>query len=400
MKISNGSVLLISAMISTGVMAAVTTTVVDVPSRGATQRFLYVHPDAPAANIIVLPGGEGVLGIRDDGTMATLTAVCNPIVRNRQAFAGHGFALALVDATSTGSVWNFSDVLEVIRYMQGRDNVPTWLIGGSSSTAPIWDLAVNLPTDSPVGVIFFSPDRLAASLAARIMRPTLVIFHVEDPAQYGTALFNALTSAPVKEKVGLSGGSNAGQCGYHLFNGLDAAFVAATTGFIDNYNGTLTTSLALAVEFYNAEFDHYFLTHKVDEIALLDAGVTIKGWSRTGQSFNVYPAANSGTSPVCRFYIPPAAGNSHFYGRGSEECNRTQMDHPSFINEDPQFFHVVLPTLGECPTGTRAVYRVFSNRADANHRYMVDRSLRDQMTNMGWLAEGDGSDLVVMCVPQ
>ncbi len=121
---------------------------------------------------------------------------------------------------------------------------------------------------------------------------------------------------------------------------------------------------------------------------------------RTNQSFNAYPAAQSGTSPVCRFYIPPAKGDSHFYGRGSVECNATGLNNPSFINEDPQFFHVVLPTFGVCPAGTRAVYRVFSNRPDANHRYMVDRSLRDQMTGAGWLAEGDGPDRVVMCSPQ
>ena len=46
------------------------------------------------------------------------------------------------------------------------------------------------------------------------------------------------------------------------------------------------------------------------------------------------------------------------------------------------------------------VYRVFSNRPDANHRYMIVRTLRDQMMMLGWLAEGDGPDLVVMCVPQ
>jgi hypothetical protein len=45
------------------------------------------------------------------------------------------------------------------------------------------------------------------------------------------------------------------------------------------------------------------------------------------------------------------------------------------------------------------VYRVFSNRTDANHRYMVDRAVRDQMVAHGWLAEGDGPDLVVMCSP-
>ena len=37
---------------------------------------------------------------------------------------------------------------------------------------------------------------------------------------------------------------------------------------------------------------------------------------------------------------------------------------------------------------------------DANHRYMTDRTVRDQMVAKGWLAEGDGPDLVVMCAPQ
>jgi hypothetical protein len=43
---------------------------------------------------------------------------------------------------------------------------------------------------------------------------------------------------------------------------------------------------------------------------------------------------------------------------------------------------------------------VFDNRRDANHRSMTDRTLRDQMVASGWLAEGDGPDLMVMCAPQ
>jgi len=160
-----------------------------------------------------------------------------------------------------------------------------------------------------------------------------------------------------------------------------------------------TSPSARAIEFYNAMLDHYFLTHITNEAAILDAGVTIRGWVRTGQSFNVYSAAGADTSPVCRFYIPPAKGDSHFYGRGSVECAATGLRNPTFINEDPQFFHVVLPTLGVCPAGTRNVYRVFSNRLDANHRYMVDSAIRDHMVTTGWLAEGDGPDLVVMCAP-
>jgi hypothetical protein len=69
------------------------------------------------------------------------------------------------------------------------------------------------------------------------------------------------------------------------------------------------------------------------------------------------------------------------------------------VNEDPQFFHVMLPVAGVCPAGTRNVYRAFSSRLDANHRYSVDSAIRDHMVGRGWVAEGDGPDLVVMCAP-
>ncbi len=217
--------------------AAVTTTVVDIPSRNATQRFLYVHPDSPIANVIVLPGSDGELGIRDDGSMVTQAAICNPVARNRQAFGDHRLALALVDATTAGSVRNFIDVQAVIQYVQARDNVPTWLIGGSSSTTAIWDLAVNLPSNSPVGAIFFSPEDVGSAQAGLIRRPTQVVTDAGDIDPSGTAgaLYSGLTAAPARERVVLTGGSNSG-CGYHLFNGIDGAFVATTTGFIERYN--------------------------------------------------------------------------------------------------------------------------------------------------------------------
>jgi hypothetical protein len=154
------------------------------------------------------------------------------------------------------------------------------------------------------------------------------------------------------------------------------------------------------VEFYNASLDHYFITWVPAEIAILDAGVTIKGWTRTGKTFTTYTSARTGTSPVCRFYIPPALGDSHFFGRGLQECNDTAVKNPTFVAEDPSFMQMFLPTAGACPAGTVPVYRVFSNRPDANHRYMTDRAVRDQMVMKGWLAEGDGPDLVVMCAPQ
>ncbi len=72
-----------------------------------------------------------------------------------------------------------------------------------------------------------------------------------------------------------------------------------------------------AVEYYNASLDHYFVTPLAGEQARLDAGLTPTQWTRTGKAFNVFASGSASTSPVCRFYIPPDLGDSHFFGRGT-----------------------------------------------------------------------------------
>ena len=152
------------------------------------------------------------------------------------------------------------------------------------------------------------------------------------------------------------------------------------------------------VEYYNESLDHYFLTHDVFEIQSLDNAVPNHGWERTGETWRVRSLPETGSSPVCRFYIPPAHGNSHFYGRGFSECQATAASNPSFVNESSAYFHVTLPINGACPAGTRNLYRVFNGRSDANHRYTIERGIRDLMVETGWIAEGDGDDRVAMCV--
>ena len=62
-------------------------------------------------------------------------------------------------------------------------------------------------------------------------------------------------------------------------------------------------------------------------------------------------------------------------------------------------FQVALPdtTTGACPTGLTPVYRVFNNRADANHRYTTSAVIRAQMEAAGWMREGYGPDAVILC---
>ena len=185
----------------------------------------------------------------------------------------------------------------------------------------------------------------------------------------------------------------------NVYAPIDMTPVATQTGCNNVTYSFAAQPTVDVIEFYNQSLDHYFITWGAAEIAALDAGTVIKGWTRTGQKFKAYTSPQAGTSDVCRFYIPPGLGDSHFFGRGTMECTDTKTKFPAFFEEDLKYMQLTLPTAGTCPASTTPIYRVFSNRADANHRYMTDRAVRTLMVGAGWLAEGDGPDLVVMCAP-
>lgn len=159
----------------------------------------------------------------------------------------------------------------------------------------------------------------------------------------------------------------------------------------------------LTVEYYNPLLRHYFVTAHAHEQAELDAGGQ-GSWVRTGRSFWVHPperVAEVGASPVCRYYGVPGVGpNSHFYSAIAEECEAVARLYPdSWRLESANVFGAVLPDFtGNCPAGTSALFRLWNNRADANHRYTTDPLMAGDM--FGWVREGFGTQGVAMCVPQ
>jgi hypothetical protein len=157
---------------------------------------------------------------------------------------------------------------------------------------------------------------------------------------------------------------------------------------------------AYAIEYYNAVLDHYFISASAPDINALDSG-QFAGWSRTGYVFKVYMQPTGNASPACRFYLPPIVGDSHFYSASSVECSEVRARFPLFILESENVFYVNLPdtVTGACPASTVPVYRVWNNRPDSNHRYMTDPALRAQMVVKGYVAEGYGPDIVIMCAP-
>ena len=168
----------------------------------------------------------------------------------------------------------------------------------------------------------------------------------------------------------------------------------------------LCTSLhaETVVEYYNAALDHYFITPLADEIAALDSGRPV-GWMRTGLSFDASATAGTGLSPVCRFYIPPEHGDSHFLSASPAECADvlakigTDPNFSNYVEETAAEFYIALPdaTSGVCPPGTVPVYRLWNGRADSNHRYTASAATRDAMIARGYVPEGYGPQGVGMC---
>jgi hypothetical protein len=169
----------------------------------------------------------------------------------------------------------------------------------------------------------------------------------------------------------------------------------------------LTAGTVLVVEYYAPALDHYFYTVTPEEMTALDTGV-IPGWARTGFFFWAYPSDGSApaeTQAVCRFYgLPEARINSHFYSVSVDECRAVAQNWPlSWILESPDYFHVYQPqSFGACPADVSGqfVYRLYNNRADANHRFTTSQMIQDFMVyHRDWIPEGYGLYSVAMCTP-
>ena len=176
------------------------------------------------------------------------------------------------------------------------------------------------------------------------------------------------------------------------------------------------------VEYYFSGFDDYFITADPAEIQALDNGAH-PGWVRTGLTFLAYadPAfAPAGVRPVCRFYVLPQYGDSHFYSADQAECAATAARFAgSWVEESAALFYIQIPdpNTGACPAGTRPVYRFLNQTNQIHHRYTGEVDVRDCLISDvpdpsgvdpacrrpggPWLQEGYGTppDAPVMCSP-
>jgi dienelactone hydrolase len=150
------------------------------------------------------------------------------------------------------------------------------------------------------------------------------------------------------------------------------------------------------VEYYNASLDHYFMTAMPEEIAILDAGMPIAGWARTGRVFKAWPVDSPLGQPVCRYFGTPGIGPpTHFYSAYANECAILAGDRQWTF--EGNVLRVDVPaSASTCPDDEMIVVRLYNNgmRGVANHRYVISPDVIDTMVGQGWIVEGP-----VFCVP-
>jgi hypothetical protein len=226
---------------------------------GVTQPFILVEPDeAPAASVILFPGGDGVVGFKGPGPYPRGG---NFLVRNRQAFAAHGLLVAVIEAPSDHARGlglfrlaeaHARDVAAVIDALRQRAPVPVWVIGTSKGTVSAVNAAVRLTTGGPDGLVITSSVTRTTRGATQtvddaglrdVRIPTLVVAHVQDacvgtPGTDAEALAGRVRAARKQLLLfegGAGGGSGEYACGpfsAHGYYGIDDAVVKAIVEWI------------------------------------------------------------------------------------------------------------------------------------------------------------------------
>ena len=144
-----------------------------------------------------------------------------------------------------------------------------------------------------------------------------------------------------------------------------------------------------AVEYYYADWDHYFMTSSPGEIAWLDGGAFGGVWKRTGQTFVVRSQPAADVAPTCRFFSTTfAPRSSHFYTPFEAECELVKHN-PNWQFEEIAFYLLRPDASGACAAGATSLYRLFNNGMGGapNHRYTTSPAIFADMQAKGWVGE-------------
>jgi hypothetical protein len=220
-RASRLALLLVFAVISTlgiarGQDAPGTPIVSDVRVAGGTERVLFLGAEESRALLVLLPGGDGILGLDNGGAVHQLGS--NFLVRTLAQWVAQGFAVLLPDAPNGTSLLGqrhlpaYADMnSNAIDFGRSRANLPVWLIGTSQGSTAAANGAAHLGSKvsgvvltSPVTRIGSADETVFVAEPGAIAVPVLVVSNQDDtcaesPPSGAAMVVAAVTHSPRKQ---------------------------------------------------------------------------------------------------------------------------------------------------------------------------------------------------------
>jgi hypothetical protein len=118
------------------------TFVTDLPLEDVgSQRVLYAAPENPRATVIMLPGGNGMVEIGNDGTIRSGSF----LLRTLPLWQAQGFAVAVLSSPNGMSLLGHrhtaayaATIGQAVDFIRSHAHIPVWLVGASQgSTAAV-----------------------------------------------------------------------------------------------------------------------------------------------------------------------------------------------------------------------------------------------------------------------
>lgn len=239
------------------------------PAPGVVMRMLVDDLPEPELVVLLLPGADGRINIRSNGTLNRLGG--DFLVRSRQHFIRHNIATAVVDApvvkrkrielgvAHRQSKAHAREIGAAIEMLRARFRRPVWVIGTSRGTISAANVATSMARNGPDGLVLTSSIAMATKRAeqlasqpavsgvrvtfdfSKVNIPALVVHHREDgcrtaPLAGAQFIHNAMINAIRKKIFVVSGGpADAGACqgrSHHGFLGIEKQTIDAIAGWM------------------------------------------------------------------------------------------------------------------------------------------------------------------------
>ena len=235
------------------------TLVVDLPLEdGGSQRVLYASPAGPRAALIMLPGGNGIVEIGNDGSIRRMGG--NFLLRTLPLWQAQGFAVAVLSPPNGMSLLGHrhtpayaATIGQAVDFVRSHASVPVWLVGTSQgSTAAVGGGArlggkvAGIVVTSSVTGRSSSGETLFDSEPGLVTVPALIVANTGDacpgsPPSDAPKIAAALAHAPRKEVLYMQSVATEGPpceaMSPHGYLGIEAATVERITQWIGVTSG-------------------------------------------------------------------------------------------------------------------------------------------------------------------